>query len=115
MKEGFNGHTVAAAGLANWNKAYARLYQFLILGSITIKGIRYLFNKSMDNDPKRMHCSELVTHSLMKAGFKWSKDPSITSPAEVASFDCLNEKVTLEECDTFNRNSCCNRIKVLNG
>ncbi len=105
LKEPMCGDCVAAHALANWNKAYASFYQFIIIGSILLKGIRYLRNKSMDTDSNRMHCSETVTQSLMSCGYRWDKDPSITTPAEVASFGCLHKGVLLEESGEFHRDS----------
>lgn len=100
-----SGHNVAANALKRWNKSYANWYQFLVLGSFTLKTIRYMCGKSMDTDNKSQHCSELVTRALMEAGYRHGLDPSITTPADVSSFACLSECVELEECPCYNRNS----------
>ena len=90
-----NGHDVAANALKRWNKSYANWYQFLVLGSFTLKTIRYLRGKSMDTDKNSQHCSELVTRALMEAGYRHGLDPSITTPSDVSSFACLAEPIEL--------------------
>lgn len=96
------GTNVAANALKRWSKSYASWYQFLVLGSFTIKTIRYLLNKPMDSDPNGQHCSELVTRALIEAGYKNGNDPSITTPADVSNFSCLGDQIELEPCGEFN-------------
>lgn len=98
-----NGHDVAANALKRWNKSYANWYQFLVLGSFTLKTIRYFRGKSMDTDTNSQHCSELVTRALMEAGYRHGLDPSITTPADVSSFACLADPIELEECACYNK------------
>lgn len=90
-----DGLVTAEFAMSQWRHDYANPWQFIVLGSRVARWLRHMLGKSIDTDKDRYMCSELVTRSLIEAGFPWEKDPSITTPAEVSQFECLGKPVEL--------------------
>lgn len=91
-----DGVKVAGEGLKYWTKAYAPLKQFIVAGLRIDQWIRKKLRLAIDIDKNRLHCSELVTQSLIDAGFIYGKEPSVTTPQQVSNFSCLGEPILLE-------------------
>lgn len=79
--------------LEQWGKPYASWLQFLTIMSPAFKKFRQKIGLPLKVGTDRYHCSELVTHSLIAGGFKFSSDPSLMTPGDVQKFTCLSEPV----------------------
>jgi len=94
--EGIDGYNVMDFCIQNWGAEYANKYQFVVGMSRLIRFIRTHMGKSLDTDPKKWHCSELVTRAFMAQGYKHDKEPAITTPGDVSRFSCLGKPILLE-------------------
>lgn len=84
-----DGDKVADFYLQHWGDLYANKYQFLVGMSGLIRLIRQFRGANIDTDENKWHCSEIAIRALMAQGYKHEKDPSITTPGDVALASCL--------------------------
>jgi hypothetical protein len=90
-----SGYNVMDFCIKNWGAEYANKYQFIVGMSRLIRYLRTKMGKSLDTDPDRWHCSELVTRAFMEQGYKHDKEPALTTPGDVSRFACLSTPIEL--------------------
>ena len=91
-----SGHEIANFYLQHWSDGYADKRQFILILLPIFQWIRNFFGWSVDTNPDRWHCSEIATRSLMEQGYEHNKDSALTTPGDVADFDCLYDGVLIE-------------------
>lgn len=90
-----NGVKVAEFCLNHWGAEYSNWYQFLILGSRVIRFLRQCLGRGPDYDSGKWFCSELVARALASGGYVSSKHPSLTTPADICKYHCLDEGIKI--------------------
>lgn len=89
----FDGGAVANFALQNWTQAYASRYQFILGISPRLRWLRRL--RGAKTDLSGWHCSELVTRSVIAAGYKHEKPPEFTTPGDVGRLMCFRQRLEL--------------------
>ena len=92
LKDEEVGKQVLGYALETWGRPYARFWQFVI---IAFPYLRKAFNKPLDNDDTRFHCSEIVSRSFERAGYKLDKVPALTTPGDIFTKDWFYRKELL--------------------
>lgn len=91
---------VAGYALQHWGKRYASPWQFAWSWGRLAAWVRRMRGLSVDTDPERYFCSELIAGALVYAGYRPDGDlaiePAETAPGDVALYTCLQRRGEIE-------------------